>query len=205
MDMKAIYSLSYGVFLLTTKCGDIENGCITNTCMQVANDPTRVAFSVIKANYTCELISKSGLCTLSILDKSVSFDTIKHFGMQSGRSVDKMKNMNLPKDDNDIKYLNEGACAILSLRVVDSMDMGSHVLFIAEVTKAMCLGDNEPITYAEYHKNLKEKRKDSTNKKKIVGYRCTICNYEYEGEEIPSDFICPLCGHDIRDFEPIYE
>lgn len=204
MDKKAMYALSYGVFMLATKSGDKVNGCITNTCIQVANSPTRVAISVINANYTCDLIKESGVCTLSILDKSVTFETIKHFGMQSGRDVDKMSELQLPTDENGVPYLGWGACAVLSLKVVDSKDLGSHTLFIAEVTDGKCLSDNEPITYAYYQSDIKPKPTATDTAKKIVGWKCKICGYIYEGAELPKDYTCPLCGHDASDFEPIY-
>jgi len=205
MDNKALYSLSYGIFMLATKSGDKTNGCITNTCIQVANNPTRVAISVINSNYTCDLIKESGVCTASILDKTITFETIKHFGMQSGRDVDKMSDIPLPVDENGIPYLGWGACAVLSLKVVDSMDLGSHTMFIAEVTDAKKLNDNEPVTYAYYQSDIKPKPAAAPTEKKIVGWRCKICKYEYKGAELPADYLCPVCGHDAGDFEPIYE
>lgn len=91
MDKKAIYSLSYGIFMLSTKLGDKANGCIINTCIQVANNPTRVAISVLNTNYTCDLLKESGVFALSVLDEQCTFDSIKHFGFQSGRDVDKFR------------------------------------------------------------------------------------------------------------------
>lgn len=204
MDKKAMYALSYGVFMLATKAGGKTNGCITNTCMQVASDPDRVALSVINGNYTCELIKESGVCTLSILDKDVTFETIKHFGMQSGRNVDKMGQLFFPTDDRGLPYMGWGACAVLSLRVVDQKDLGSHTLFIAEIDDAKVLSDNEPLTYAYYQNVLKPKPAAVKTEKKITGWRCNICGYVYEGAALPADFACPLCGHDASDFEPIY-
>lgn len=205
MDKKSMYALSYGVFMLATKSGDKANGCITNTCIQVANSPTRVAISVINANYTCDLIKESGIATLSILDESITFDTIKHFGMQSGRDVDKMSALQLPVDEQGIPYLGWGACAVLSLKVVDSKDLGSHTLFIAEVTDGKVLSDKKPITYAYYQSDIKPKAEAAGNEKKIIGWKCKICGYKYNGPQLPADYTCPLCGHDASDFEPIYE
>ena len=205
MDNKALYNLSYGVFMLSTKAGDITNGCITNTCMQVANTPTRVAISVINANYTCELIKKSGVFALSMLDQTCTFETIKHFGFQSGRDVDKFADIQLPTDGNGIPYMGWQACAVLSCKVVSSQDLGSHTLFIAEVEDAKVLNENSPLTYADYQSKVKPKPEAKANDKKIVGWRCKICNYVYEGSELPADFNCPICGHGPEDFEPIYE
>ena len=204
MDNKALYSLSYGVFMVGTKSGDKKNGCITNTCMQVANNPTRVAIAVINTNYTCDLIKESGMFTLSMLDTSVSFDTIKHFGFQSGRNVDKLANLTLPEDDNGIPYMGWSACAMLSGKVLDSMDLGSHTLFIAEVTDAKVLSDKPPLTYALYQSDVKPKPAEVSSDKKIVAWKCKICGYVYEGSELPKDYSCPICGHGPEDFEPVY-
>lgn len=204
MDKKALYQLSYGVFMLAAKSGDKANGCITNTCMQVANSPVRVAISVINANYTCDLIKESGMFTLSMLDQTCTFQTIKHFGMQSGRDVDKLADIKLPVDDNGIPYMGWQACAMLSGKVLESHDLGSHTLFIAEVTDAKVLSENAPLTYADYQTKVKPKPEKKLEDRKIVGWRCKICNYVYEGSELPAEFACPLCGHGADDFEPIY-
>lgn len=204
MDKKALYNLSYGVFMLGARSGERKNGCITNTCMQVANSPTRVAISVINANYTCELIKESGLFTLSVLDKTVTFETIKHFGLQSGRNVDKLEDISLPEDENGIPYLGWQCCSVLSCKVVSSQDLGSHTLFIAEVVDAKVLSDRAPLTYADYQNEVKPKPEKKQEDRKIVGWRCRICNYYYEGSELPKEFTCPLCGHGPEDFEPVY-
>lgn len=205
MDKKALYSLSYGVFMLSTKAGDKINGCITNTCMQVANSPTRVAISVLNSNYTCELIKESGYFALSILDQTVTFETIKYFGFQSGRDVNKFEELTPPTDQNGIPYLGWQSCAVISCKVVSSEDLGSHTLFIAEVEDAKVLSENAPLTYADYQSKVKPKPEKKAEDKKIVGWRCKICNYVYNGSELPADYTCPLCGHGAEDFEPIYE
>lgn len=205
MDKKALYDLNYGVFLLGAKAGNRKNGCITNTCIQVANSPTRVAISVLNTNYTCDLIKEGGIFTISILDDTVTFETIKHFGMQSGRNVDKLNGISLPEDKNGVPYLGWSSCAMLSCKVESSQDLGSHTLFIAEVLDGKKLSDNAPITYAYYQSNIKPKPETKFKDKKIIGWKCKICNYVYKGSELPKDFSCPLCGHGPEDFEPIYE
>ena len=193
--------------MLATKAGDKVNGCITNTCMQVANDPTRVVFACINRNYTCELIKESGIFALTLLDQTCTFQTISHFGFQTGREVDKFADMDTPVDANGIPYLGWQACAVISGKVVDSMDLGSHTLFIAEVEDAKALSENAPLTYADYQSKVKPKPKDvnmEKKEKKIVGWKCKICGYVYEGSELPADYECPLCGHPAEDFEPIY-
>ena len=213
MDKKALYDLSYGVFLLATKADGRANACITNTCMQVASDPVRVAIACINGNLTTELIKKSGVFSLSMLDKTCGFDLIKHFGMQSGRDVDKLEFYELPEDANGVPYLDWRACAMLSCHVLEYTDLGSHTLFIAVVDDAKKLGTEPPMTYAYYQSDVKPRPAKAAVSgagsgaadKKIVGWRCRICKYEYKGEVLPADFVCPICGHDASDFEPIYE
>ena len=205
MDKKALYKLSYGVFMLSTRDGETVNGCITNTCMQVANSPTRIAIAVINTNYTCDLIKKSGVFALSLLDQTCSYELIKHFGFQSGREVNKFENLQMPVDVNGIPYMGWQACAVISGKVISSQDLGSHTLFIAEVEDAKLLNDNAPLTYDDYQTKVKPKPAPKAEDKKIVGWRCKICKYEYQGSELPEEFACPLCGHGADDFEPIYE
>ena len=204
MDNKALYSLSYGVFMLSTSYEGKINGCITNTCIQAASDPARVAISCINKNYTCELLKKSGVFALSILDQTCGFDLIRHFGMQSGRDVDKFEGMELPTDVNGLPYLDSVSCAVLSCHVVDSTDLGSHTLFIAEIDDARRLSGKPPMTYAYYQSDVKPKPAKPAGEKKIIAWKCRICGYIYEGTDLPGDFICPLCGHDASDFEPVY-
>ena len=205
MDKKALYKLSYGVFMLSTKDKETVNGCITNTCMQVANSPTRIAIAVINTNYTCDLIKKSGVFALSLLDQTCSYELIKHFGFQSGREVNKFENLQMPVDVNGIPYMGWQACAVISGKVISSQDLGSHTLFLAEVVDAKLLNDNAPLTYDDYQTKVKPKPAPKADNKKIVGWRCKICKYEYQGSELPEEFACPLCGHGADDFEPIYE
>lgn len=204
MDKEAIYNLTYGMFMLSTKDGNIVNGCITNTCMQVANSPTRIAISVLNSNYTCDLIKKSGVFSLSLLSEDCSFETIKHFGFQSGRDVNKFEGIQTPVDCNGIPYLGWNTCSVISGKVVEQQDLGSHTLFIAEVVDAILLNDKKPLTYADYQERVKPKPEKKVEDRPIVGWRCKICNYVYEGSELPADFSCPLCGHGPDDFEPIY-
>lgn len=205
MDKKALYNLSYGVFMLATRSENVVNGCITNTCIQVANNPVRIAISVLNSNYTCDLIKESGIFTLSLLDQTCSFETIRHFGFQSGRDVDKFANITAPAGENAVPYLGWQTCSVLSAKVVSRQDLGTHTLFIAEVTDAKLLSDNPPLTYADYQAHVKPKPEQKKEDKKIIGWRCKICNYVYEGSNLPEEFTCPLCGHGADDFEPIYE
>ena len=204
MNRKVLYDLSYGVFVLATRDGGIKNACITNTCIQVANDPTRIAFAVINKNYTCELLKRSGVVCLTLLNTDCSPETIARFGYQSGRDADKFADFAPPEDANGVPYLSWMSCGYISAKVVEAHDLGSHTLFIAEVTDAEKTAGGEPLTYAYYQKHLKPKPAAAPAEKKIVGWRCKICGYVYEGETLPADYTCPLCGHPADDFEPIY-
>ena len=204
MDSKALFNLSYGIFVLGTKTESGINACITNTCIQVAADPVRIAISVINKNKTCEMIKESGVFSLGVLDKSCTFDLIKHFGMQSGRDVNKFADFPYTLDVNGCPVINQSVCSVFSCKVVSKEDLGTHTLFIAEITEAEVTSTKEPVTYADYQNNIKPKQKvDSA--KKIIGWRCKICGYEYMNAELPKDYECPLCGHPTDDFEPIYE
>ena len=205
MDTKALFSLQYGVFILGTQSNGKINACVTNTCMQVAADPVRIAISVINSNLTCQMIKDSGVFTLSILDKKTSFETIKRFGYQSGKNVDKFQDFtDYSMDSNGCPYLSSQICTLISAKVVAAQDLGSHTLFTAEVTDAKIMSREEPITYAYYQSYIKPKPAAPTSGK-IVGWRCKICGYVHNSPELPADFTCPLCGHPADDFEPIYE
>jgi len=200
VDIKALFNLSYGVFILGAKSGDKINACVNNTCMQVANDPIRIAISILNRNYTCQFIKESGTFSLSVLDKTTTFDTIKHFGYQSGRDVNKFEQFPYLLDLNGNPYLKSQICSMISAKVLSSQDLTTHTLFIAEIQEAQVMSNEKPITYSDYQNDIKPKPATQAEKK-IVGWRCKICDYVYDGAEIPQDFICPLCGHPVDDFE----
>ena len=204
MDNKALFNLQYGVFILGTQSNGKINACITNTCMQVASDPVRIAISVINSNLTCQMIKDSGVFTLSVLDKKTTFETIKRFGYQSGKNVDKFEGFEYSTDAAGCPYPNSQICALFSAKVVAAQNLGTHTLFTAEVTDAKITSREEPITYAYYQGFIKPKPTAPTTGI-IVGWRCKICGYVHKSAEIPTDFTCPLCGHPAEDFEPIYE
>ena len=203
MDNKALYNLSYGVFVLGSCSGEKINACITNTCMQVASNPTRIAISVLNQNLTCDMIKSSGIFSLSVLDNSCKFELIKHFGMQSGKNTDKFADFSHELDSNGCPYIKQSVCSVLKCKVLSSTNLESHTLFIAEVQNAFIVSKNPPLTYADYQNKIKPKPAVN-NEKKIIGWRCKICGYEYMNPELPADFECPLCGHPAEDFEPIY-
>lgn len=205
MDKKVIYNLTCGVFMLATKADGKASGCITNTCMQVASNPVRIIVSLLNTNYTCDLLKRSSNFTLSLLDEDATFETIKHFGFQSGRDVDKFAKLNFPHDKHFIPYLGWQASGVISAKVKDSLDLGSHTVFLAEVEDAKTLSGKAPLTYSDYQSHVKPKPEAVKSDKKIIAWRCKICGYVHEGAELPKDFTCPLCGHGPEDFEPVYE
>lgn len=205
MDKKAMYKLSYGLFVLTAKEEGKDNGCIINTAIQAASDPNQVSICVNKLNHTHDMIQRTGEFTVSILSQNASFDLFKHFGFQTGREVDKFKDFTAcARGANGIYYINEGTNAYISVKVTKTEDLGSHTMFIGTVTDMEVLSGVPSVTYEYYLNNIKPKPQAvSTTDEVQTVWRCTICGYEYVGEELPADFVCPLCKHPASDFEKI--
>ena len=205
MDNKAMYKLSYGLFVLTAKVGDKENGCITNTAVQVASDPNTISFAVNKANYTHDMVMETKRANISVISEAADFELFKHFGFQSGRDVDKFADFRDCKyAENGIPYITKGTNAFFSIEVKQTVDLGSHTLFIGEPTAMEVLADTASATYAYYQSDIKPKpEKVGETKTGQTIWRCRICGYEYVGEEMPDDFLCPLCNHPKADFEKI--
>ena len=205
MDKKAMYKLSYGLFVLTAKEEGKDNGCIINTAIQAASDPNQVSICVNKLNHTHDMIQRTGEFTVSILSQNASFDLFKHFGFQTGREVDKFTDFTAcARGANGIYYINEGTNAYISVKVTKTEDLGSHTMFIGTVTDMEVLSGVPSVTYEYYLNNIKPKPQAvSTTEEVQTVWRCTICGYEYVGEELPADFVCPLCKHPASDFEKI--
>ena len=205
MDNKAMYKLSYGLFVLTARDGEKDNGCIINTAIQAASTPNQLSICLNKANYTHEMIVKTGEFTVSVLSQNAGFELFKHFGFRSGREVDKFENFtNCKRGVNGIYYITEGTNAYISVKVNKSEDLGSHTMFVGEITDMEVLSSAPSVTYEYYLNNIKPKPQASgTTKDGQTVWRCTICGYEYVGEELPQDYICPLCKHPASDFEKV--
>ena len=205
MDMKAMYKLSYGLFVLTAKRGEKDNGCITNTAIQVTSEPNRISIAVNKANYTHDMVLETGKFNVSIISEKADFDLFKHFGFQSGRDVDKFADFtDCARAENGIFYITKGTNAVISAEVEQCIDLGSHTLFIAKVTDLMVLDAASSATYEYYQNNIKPKPQAvGTTPTGQTIWRCRICGYEYVGEELPEDFICPLCKHPASDLEKV--
>lgn len=205
MDTKILNQLSYGLFVLTANRDGKDNGCIINTACQVASDPLTISISVNKANYTCEMIRDTKKFTISVLSQDAVFDTFQHFGFQSGKDTDKFADFKeCRRVANGTMAVTKGTNACISVNVTQQIDLGSHMLFIGEPTDGEILSDVPSATYAYYFANIKPKPQtvEKTSNHQTI-WRCTICGYEYTGEELPEDFICPLCKHPASDFEKI--
>ncbi len=205
MAQDAMFAISYGLFVVTAKVGEKDNGCITNTVTQVTANPNRVAVAVNKANYTCEMIQKSGCFTASVISEKADFDLFKRFGFQSGRDADKFDGFGkVRRAENGTLVITEGTNAFISAKVEQSIDLGTHMLFIAAVTETGILSEDASATYTYYQEHIKPKPEAvGKTKEGQTVWRCKICGYEYVGEELPEDYICPLCKHPASDFEKV--
>ena len=205
MDKKAMYKLSYGLFVLTAREGDKDNGCIINTAIQAASAPNQLSICVNKENYTHDMIMRTGEFTVSVISQAADFELFKHFGFQSGKNVNKFDSFDsCVRGVNGIFYITKGTNAYISVKVDKTEDLGSHTMFVGEITDMEVLSDSPSATYEYYHSNIKPKpeKAGKTDDGQTI-WRCTICGYEYVGEELPEDFICPLCKHPASDFEKI--
>jgi flavorubredoxin/flavin reductase (DIM6/NTAB) family NADH-FMN oxidoreductase RutF len=202
IDPAAMFKLSYGLFILTARDGDKDNGCIINTVMQVTVSPVRISIAVNKANFTHDMIVKTGVFNISVLSEGVPFRVFQHFGFQSGKDTDKFTGCEgTARTQNGVRYVPKYTNGVISAKVIESFDCGTHTLFIADVTQAFPLSAEPSVTYQYYFDNIKPKPQPSKEHKK--GFVCKICGYVYEGDTLPDDFICPLCKHGAQDFEPL--
>lgn len=205
MATMAEHKLTYGLFVVTVNSDGKDNGCITNTVGQVTTSPNCISLTVNKNNLTCEMISKSKKFTASIIDRSADFELFKRFGFQSGRDADKFAGFtDCKRADNGCYYITKGVNAYISAYVLQEIDLGTHIMFIAAVTYSKVIADTRSADYAYYHENIKPKPENvgKTQDGKTV-WRCKICGYEYVGDEMPDDYICPVCKHPKEDFEKL--
>lgn len=201
IDATAMFKLSYGLFVLTAKDGRKDNGCIINTVMQVTDVKKRIAIAVNKANYTHDMIQKTGVFNVSVLTTEAPFKLFRQFGFQSGRDTDKFAEGGAEaRTANGLRYVPEYSNAVISGRVVETHEYDTHTLFVAEVTEAAVLSNVPSVTYQYYFDHIKPQPQPTTEKR---GYVCKICGFVYEGEELPEDYICPLCKHGADDFEKL--
>ena len=199
IEKEAMYKLTYGLFVLTTK-DEKDNGCIVNTVSMLTNTPKRITVYVDKSNYTEELIRKTGVFNACVLTEKTPFAIFEKFGFASGRDKEKITPNEYPRTENGLVYLNEYSNAVISAKVIGAHDYGTHTLFVGEVTEAKKLSDDNSVTYDYYQANIKPRPNATpSDKEKWV---CKVCGYEHEGE-LPADFICPWCTHPAEDFERV--
>ncbi|MBR4832954.1 MAG: flavin reductase [Thermoguttaceae bacterium] len=201
MDSAALFKIQYGLFLISTQENGRDNACIGNVLAQVSSSPLRVALSSSKRNLTCEIIERTGRFNASTLTVEAPFSFYERFGFQSGRDVDKFAGLDVVRSANGLVYEPRFANAYLSCKVVESLDLGSHRLFVAEVEDAAVLSQVESATYEYYRAQVKPK--PAPVAKSVKGWRCSVCGYVHEGEDLPSDFVCPVCKHGAVDFVKI--
>lgn len=198
-DLTALFKIGYGLYVLTSGENGKDNGMIVNTVSQVTSTPNRIAVCINKDNYTHHLVKRTGIMNVNCLSEDAPFSVFERYGFASGRNKDKFEGVNVLRSDNGLVYLPEYINSFMSLKVENYVDLGTHGLFICSVTEARVMNDRPTMTYTYYHEHVKPRPKTDG----VKGWVCKICGYIYEGEELPEDFVCPLCKHGASDFEKI--
>lgn len=198
-DMAALFNIGYGLYVVTSNDGKKDNGLIVNTVTQVTNTPNRIAVAINKENYSHHVIKQTGIMNINCLSQDAPFSVFENFGFQSGRTAEKFAGEKVLRSDNGLVFLSRFINSFMSLKVEQYVDLDTHGMFICSVTEARVINSNETMTYTYYQNNVKPQPQVEGKK----GFVCKICGYVYEGDELPDDFICPLCKHGAADFEPI--
>ncbi len=198
IDTKALFNINYGLYVLTARENDRDNGCIVNTVEQVADSPLRLSVAVSKRNLTHDMILRTARFNVSLLTEEAPFSLFQHFGFQSGRDHNKFQDWHaVQRSENGLLYLTGCTNSFFSGVVRHAIDMESHTLFLAEVDEANVLNNSPSVTYTYYHQHIKPAPPSQK------GWRCKICGYVYEGNELPTGYICPLCKHGTEAFEKV--
>ena len=197
-DLSALFNIGYGLYVVTSNDGKKDNGLIVNTIAQVTSNPLRVSVTINKENYSHHVIKNTGIMNVNCLSVEAPFSVFEKYGFVSGRNTDKFAGEEVSRTDNGLIVLNKYINSVLSLKVEDYVDLGTHGMFICSVTESRVINNKDTMTYTYYQNNVKPKPK-----KEVKGWVCKICGYVYEGDELPEDFICPLCKHGASDFERI--
>ena len=197
MDNNALFKLSYGLFVLTARQDGKDNGCIINTAIQITDVPKRIQIVVNKDNLTHDMVLATGEFNVSVLSQDAVFWVFQHYGFQSGRTVDKFANIPESRSANGIRYIEGCTNAYISGKVFQTVDCGTHTVFLAEVTDAEILSNEPSMTYQYYFDHVKPKPQPAEKAKWV----CKICGYVYDGDPLPADFVCPWCKHGAADFE----
>ncbi|MBO4479271.1 MAG: flavin reductase [Clostridia bacterium] len=198
-DLKALFNIGYGLYVVTSNDGKKDNGLIVNTVSQVTNTPNRIAVTINKQNYSHHVIKQTGKMNVNCLSVDAPFKVFEDFGFRSGRTVDKFEGWEKLRSDNGLVFLPKYINSFMSLTVENYVDLGTHGMFVCSVSEARVITDLDTMTYTYYQKNVKPKPQTEGKK----GFVCKICGYVYEGETLPDDIVCPLCKHGAADFEPI--
>ncbi len=226
-----LFNLTYGLYVVTARADDKGNGQIANTVIQVTADPARIAVALNKENLTHEYVSRGGVFGFSVLDKETPMPFIGLFGFKSGRDVDKLVQVEYKEGSSGCPLVTENALAVIEARVVDRLDVGTHTIFVGDVVGGEVLRDGEPLTYA-YYREIKGGKAPKTaptyhgpppaaaekgSDVKMDKYVCQVCGYVYDPakgdpdngvepgttfEELPDDWVCPVCGAAKDQFEP---
>ena len=199
LDMKALFNIGYGLYVVTTNDGIKDNGLIVNTVVQLTDNPYRVMVSINKANYSCDIVLKTHKMNINCLSIEAPFKVFEQFGFKSGRDVNKFEGENVLRSENGLVFLSRYINSYFSLNVIQQADMGTHMMFICSVSEAVKVNNDDTMTYTYYQRNVKPKPETEGKK----GFVCKVCGYIYEGDVLPDDYICPLCKHGASDFEPI--
>lgn len=198
-NLKALSNISYGLYVVTTNDGTKDNGLIVNTVTQVSNQPNRFAVTINKGSYSLEIIQKTKKMNVNCLSIDAPFNVFELFGFHSGRDINKFEGVSFIRSSNGLAVLTKYINSYLSLEVIQTIDLGTHLMFICDLTESNVINEKESMSYSYYLNNIKPKPQSDSKK----GYVCTVCGWVYEGEDLPSDIICPLCKHGAADFEKI--
>ena len=225
MNLKALHTISYGLYVIGCRKGDRLNGQTANTVIQVSSEPPTISVCINKRNLTHEFIKDSGVFTVSVLSQDTPLSFIGSFGFKSGRDVDKFEGVNYRIGETQAPIVLDNTLAYLEAKVIKDVDAGTHTIFIGELVGAEVLRQGEPMTYAYYHQVKRgttpktapiyiEERKEEGIK--AAKYKCTVCGYVYDPEkgdpesgiapgapfeELPDDWVCPVCGASKDEFE----
>ena len=194
-DLAALFNIGYGLYVVTSNDGKKDNGLIVNTVSQVTNTPNKIAVTINKQNYSHHVIKQTGIMNVNCLSIDAPFSIFENFGFQSGRNVDKFANCDVLRSDNNLVFLDKYINSFMSLKVEQYIDLDTHGMFICSISEARVISNKETMTYTYYQNNVKPKPKTDG----VKGYVCKVCGYVYEGDELPNDFVCPLCKHGASD------
>lgn len=210
MDLNAFYKVTYGLYIVSSIQQDRAAGCVVNTLVQVTAEPVKMAVAISKQNATCTVMEQSGVFAAVALTQDTGKELMGLFGFQSSAKVDKFSGIAVRRDQNGVPYPSEHIGARFSCRVVDRLDLGTHILFVGEAEEAEIVSEDPLLTYEYYRlvkkggtpKNAPSYRKP-VSRPKAKGYRCTVCGYLVESDVLPPHFVCPVCGVGADKFEKL--